>query len=198
MNWTDKMIRGRKLFKLIKPAIRIQISILKLLPKAFSRFFLRLFRNTQGNFGIYLRYIFVGTLANKIGDNLAIFENVYLHNVENISFGENISIHPMCYIDGIGGINFGSNISIAHGVSIISFEHNYKELNVNIKDQGLIYKKISINSNVWIGAKATILGGCTIGEGVIIAANSVVTKDVQAYKIVAGVPAKEIKDRRQA
>ena len=52
---------------------------------------------------------------------------------------------------------------------------------------------VIIGDNVWIGDKATILGGVTIGESVIIAANSVVTKDVPPYSVVAGIPAKVIK-----
>ena len=73
-------------------------------------------------------------------------------------------------------------------------EITYEQLRIMPKDRQLISKgPITIGKNVWIGEMAIILGGVTIGEGAIIGAHAVVTKDVPAYSVVAGIPAKVIK-----
>ena len=117
-------------------------------------------------------------------------------NAANMELGSNVSIHPMCYLDASGGIRIGNDVSIAHGTSILSFEHRFDSLEIPIKDQEVDYRPVSIGNDVWIGAKATIVAGKTIGTGSIIGANSVVTHDVDTYVIVAGSPAREIKKRQ--
>ena len=77
----------------------------------------------------------------------------------------------------------------------MSEEHIYIDRNLPIKDQGKTYAPVTIKDNVWIGAKATILSGVTIGTGAIVGAGAVVTKDVPENSIVAGVPARIIKNR---
>ena len=135
------------------------------------------------------------TLAD-IGDNVSINPNIYIFNPENLSIGNNVSIHPMCYIQASGGIKIGNDVSIAHGVTLLSESHRFSNLNIPIKDQGLDYKETIIQSNVWIGAKASILAGVTVKSGSIIGAGAVVTKEVEEYSIVGGVPAKVIKSRK--
>ena len=139
-----------------------------------------------------LRYVAASRCLRRCGANLALYAGVYLLHPEGIETGDNISIHPMCYIDGQGGIKIGSNTSIAHSVSLISFEHDYKQTEQFIKDVPCIPHPIQIGEGVWIGCGARILGGVKIGDGAVVGAGAVVSKDVPPHTIVAGVPARGI------
>ncbi len=119
-------------------------------------------------------------------------------------------IGSYCWIGDRGNIfnaEIGNYAAIAWDVTIGPGEHNYKLASshsflwnpywkaVNKQTYKPSKKKCKIGNDVWIGAKATILGGVSIGDGAVIGAGSVVTKDVPAYAIVAGVPARIIKYR---
>ena len=150
------------------------------------------FRYLSGNMGIALRYIALKSVAKKIGDNVLINEGVFIYNPDNIVMGNNVSIHPMSYIDAKGGIIIGNDVSIAHGVTLMSANHIYKNIDIPIKEQGIESRPITIEDNVWIGAKATVLGNCTISEGTVVGAGAVVTKNSEKNSVIAGVPAKKI------
>ena len=149
----------------------------------------------KGYKGLAIRYALLKTLAKKCGDNVSIHPDVYLFSVSRLSLGDNVSIHPMCYIDATGGIDIGNDVSIAHATTILSTTHIFKDVDVPIKDQSCITQKTVIEDNVWVGAKATIMCGKTIHTGSIIAAGAVVTHDVPRYTVVAGTPARVIKER---
>jgi virginiamycin A acetyltransferase len=114
--------------------------------------------------------------------------------------GPNTDIYSL-----INGVTIGSFCSIARNVSIQEYDHNYKRLtsyyfNKNIlggKEESDVNSKgnISIGHDVWIGTQCVILSGATIGNGCVIAANSVVTGELPAYSIASGSPAKVIKYR---
>jgi len=188
-------MRKRELLKRLHIVIKILIFISKIFPKYFHRFNLRFTRNWDGYIGILIRYICLKNLCKTCGDNIAVFSGVYIIRPENLELGSNISIHPMCYLDSTGGILIGSDVSIAHGTTIMSTEHNFDDLNRNIKDQGCKSIKTIIDCNVWIGAGCRILAGSTINKGSIIAAGAVVKNTVQRFCVYGGVPAKLIKER---
>ena len=98
-------------------------------------------------------------------------------------------------LEGIGQIEIGNFVRIGSHVSLISFNHNYKNREVPIKLQGKTLKKITIEDDCWIGAGVIILAGIKVKRGSIIGAGSVVTKDVPPYSVMAGVPAKIIRKR---
>ena len=87
-------------------------------------------------------------------------------------------------------IEIGDNVSIAHGVSILSFDHGYADPALPFRDNPVILKKVTIGDNVWIGCGVRILKGVEIGSGSIVAAGAVVTRNVPPGVIVAGVPAR--------
>ena len=113
-----------------------------------------------------------------------------------IEIGTNCSINPYTILYGHGNLKIGNNVLIAGHCLIIPANHNFSEITIPINQQGLTKKGIIINDDVWIGAGCKILDGVTIGEGAIVAAGSVVNKNVEPYTIVAGVPAKKIKSRK--
>lgn len=190
------MSRGRDKFRRLKPAINIIVRLFKLLPVKFRKNLLTHYRMKNGNTGLVVRYALLKTLTKRCGDNVSVHPGVYLLNIQNLSIGENVSIHPMCYIEcGECGIEIGNDVSLAHAVSLIATNHRFQDINVPVKDQGIENGRIVIKDNVWIGAKATVLYNNTVESGSIIAANCVVTKDVPANSIVAGIPGRIIKTR---
>ena len=80
-------------------------------------------------------------------------------------------------------------------VLILNSNHLYQNPNILIRKQGIVYARVVIEDDVWIGTRSIILPGVTIGKGSVIAAGSVVTKDVPPYNLVGGIPAKIIKKR---
>ena len=169
--------------------------LIKILPIKLRNKLYIFFRKTEGKKGFVIRGALLKTLVKNCGDEVMVFPNVYMSHLNKISLGSNISIHPMAYIDGAGELVIGDNISIAHGVTIMSTEHRYNNKDTPIRNQGFEYKATEISSDVWIGAKATILAGNKISSGSIIGANSVVTKDVGANSIIVGFPGRAIKNR---
>ena len=191
-----KSERGRDKFLKYKWLINLLSSFIKIFPLKIRKKFFVNARNIKGKFGLALRYAIIKTIAENIGDNVSIYENVYIYSPENLSIGDNVSIHPMCYIDATGGIYIGNDVSIAHMVTVMSTTHLFDDATIPIKDQGCESKKTVIKNNVWIGAKTTVLYGVKISQGSILGANSVVNKDVPEFSIAAGIPAKIIKERK--
>ena len=131
---------------------------------------------------------------------LLLDRNQIIRSVENISIGSRFGISPNCQLFaqgdlGDGTIIIGDNVIFGPHVSVLSENHNYSDISQPIREQGETRYKTIIENDVWIGAGATILSGVKIGKGSIIASGAIVTKDVNDYSIVAGVPAKKIKER---
>ncbi len=120
-----------------------------------------------------------------------------LRNVgSSLKIGDNVGINHYCFIGVRGDITIGNNVIFGPRVNIFSENHNYEDLNIPIKNQGVTKSKTNIGNDVWIGANVSIMSGVTIGDGCIIAAGAVVTKDIPSYSIIGGVPAKIIKNRK--
>jgi len=153
-------------------------------------------RKKTGIIALVKRYALLKTLAKSVGDNVSVFPDVYLQNVQEMEIGNNVSFQPMVYIEAYGGVKIGNDVSLAEGASLFSVNHGFDDLNIPIKDQPLTALPIEIESNVWIGAKATILGGVKIANGTIVAAGAVVSKSTDKNSTVAGVPARTIKIRK--
>jgi acetyltransferase-like isoleucine patch superfamily enzyme len=97
-----------------------------------------------------------------------------------------------CYLD----VEIGDSALIADGVYISDFDHKFTDLTTPIKDQGITKARVRIDRDVWIGTKVTVCRGVRIEEGAVVGANSVVTRDLPAYAVAVGAPARVIKDRR--
>jgi len=188
-------MRGRDKFNKYKSLILFLMKIFLLFPTRVRIVMFEFFRMTNGTKGLVIRYILFKTLSKNCGDNVSIHPNVYFFGLKNLSVGNNVSIHPMCYIDAFGMIEIGDDVSIAHNTTIVSTEHKFDNLEINIKDQGVLYKKTIIHSNVWIAAGCRVLAGTNIHSGSILAAGAVVKEIVEKNSIYGGVPAKLIRKR---
>ncbi len=115
-----------------------------------------------------------------------------------ITIGNNCSIGEGSHITAINSIKFGNNVRLGKNILITDNSHgeSVRELLNTAPNFRPLYSKgpVVIDDNVWIGEKSSIMPGVHIGKGVIVAANSVVTKDVPPYCVVAGVPAKVVKE----
>ena len=188
-------MRGRDIAKKYSLFIKMLFVLYKIYSKkTLIKKFERL-RYKLGSFVLLKRYVILKHLATSVGENVLIRDGCFILNIDKMSFGKNVSIQPQCYMEGYGTISIGDDVSIAQGVSIISVTHNFSNKELNIKDQGITPQPIKIGNNVWIGAKATILGNVMIGDNSIIGAGAVVTHDVEPNSIVGGVPAKLIRMR---
>lgn len=183
------VVRGREKFRKFRWIFKCLTAFFAIFPIAFRAKLFEFFRFTGGKHGIVLRYVLLKTLCRECGENVTIFQGCYLYALNRLSLGSNVSIHPMCYIDATGDISIGSDVSIAHGVTIMSSEHQYQRMDIPIKDQNYDYRPTEIRDNTWIGAKATVLGGAVVEKGCIIAAGAVVKGKLVENGIYAGVPA---------
>ncbi len=139
-----------------------------------------------------------------IGSNTTFGRGTVFWAPSRISIGNNVYIGKYCTLQA--DIEMGNNIEIANNVGLIGkYDHDYSKVGVSIKDAPWIGdpyydfkgkdQKIVIEDDVWIGYGAVVFTGVHIHRGAIIAAGSIVTKDVSSYAIVAGNPAK-VKDYR--
>lgn len=111
---------------------------------------------------------------------------------DKVVFGNNTVVNT--YLD----ITVGATSIIADMVYISDFDHAFGELDRPIKDQGIAKSPVVIGRDVWLGTKTTIVRGVRIGDGCVVGANAVVTSDLPAYSVAVGVPARVIRDRREA
>ena len=94
----------------------------------------------------------------------------------------------------IGPVTIGSHVNLAQGITITALNPNFEDKSQRIDDQGVSTDPVIVGDDIWIGANAVILPGVSIGHHSVVAAGAVVTKDVPPHSLVAGVPAKIIKE----
>lgn len=136
-----------------------------------------------------LRKLFSELTGKQVDESFRFFPPFYTDCGRNITVGKNVFINMCCRFQDQGGITIDDNCFIGHNVTFATLNHD-----INPKHRIDMHPApIIVNKNVWIGSDSTILPGVTIGEGSIIGAGSVVTKDVPSYCIAAGNPCKVIK-----
>ncbi|HZB48704.1 MAG TPA: acyltransferase [Mycobacteriales bacterium] len=104
-------------------------------------------------------------------------------------FGKDNTVNA--YLD----IEFGAATIVADWVYVCDFDHNFADVTVPIKDQGIVKTPVRIGPDVWLGAKVTVLRGVSIGRGCVVAANAVVNRDLPAFSVAVGAPARVVRDR---
>lgn len=186
------LIRPGK-FSKFQPVVRYISFILQIMPLFVSRTLFRMSANWRSNIGVGIRYCCLKRLAKSVGNNVFIGSGVFFFAVENLVVGDNVSIHPMCYIDASGGLSIGDNVSIAHSTTIVTANHTWSIEREPIKYNPVVLEPVTIEDDVWIGCGVRVLSGVLINKRSVIAAGSVVNKNVCSNSLVGGVPAKLIK-----
>lgn len=142
-------------------------------------------------------------LGVTIGNNVSILKNTIIECTgviselgEGLVIGNNVGIAQNCFIQVRGKVIIEDNVIFGPNVSVFSENHIFDNPELPVNVQGVSRKGVKIESGVWIGTRAVILDGVTVGKNSIVAAGSIVNKDVPPYSIVGGVPAKLIKMRK--
>ncbi|HDR4604255.1 MULTISPECIES: sugar O-acetyltransferase [Bacillus] len=133
--------------------------------------------------------IFSELTGNSIDSSFMCFPPFHTDFGKNITIGKNVFFNTGCSFQDRGGIHIRDNCMIGMNVTIATLNHG-----LTLETRNTTYAfPVTIGENVWIGSSATILPGVTIGNNSVVAAGAVVTKDVPANTVVAGVPAKVVK-----
>lgn len=139
---------------------------------------------------------FVGTRNMTIGANVSFHGNAYVNSggqKGSLVIGASSHFDQFCVLYAQGGLEIGEACAVASGVTIYTQSNQYAaEPQLRVIDQPVRYARVTIGSDVWIGANVVILPGVQIGDHAIVAAGAVVLNDVESRDIVAGVPAKQI------
>ena len=137
----------------------------------------------------------LGDCKVTLGDRVVLRRGVLVGGSGQLSIGSGTAINEQVIIAASISVVIGSNCMLAPRVYILDVDHEYTSRDIPISIQGYRNSPVDIGDDVWIGTQAVILKGVRIGTGAIVAANSVVTCDVEPYSIVGGAPAKLIRMR---
>jgi acetyltransferase-like isoleucine patch superfamily enzyme len=141
-----------------------------------------------------IRHAWLRLWLGRLGTGTGVQRNCRFLNGRKVEFGDRNVINFGCLFDGrVYRIMTGSDVSIGPEASILTLGHDPQSPNFRIRGGD-----VRIGDHVWIGYRAIIMPGVTLGDGVVVAAGSVVTHDVAPYAIVAGVPARIIGERTRA
>jgi acetyltransferase-like isoleucine patch superfamily enzyme len=153
---------------------------------------------------IYNKYMFTtakirarlyALVCEHIGENVELLKGVRILCPAKVRIGSNTGINISTILDGNGGLSIGSDVMIGPYCQLITANHGFRSRDVPMKEQRIETKPVVIEDDVWLGSSVIVLPGVTVGRGAIVAAGAVVTHDVDAFHIVAGVPARTISIR---
>jgi acetyltransferase-like isoleucine patch superfamily enzyme len=137
-----------------------------------------------------IRALFGELIGKKVHDSFLLIPPFYTAGGDEIRVGRNVFVNQNCTFYDLGGLDIADDVMIGPNVSIITAGH---PLDPSQRRAATIGKPIVIEKGAWIAARATIIGGVTVGENSVVAAGSVVTKDVPPNTLVGGNPARVIR-----
>lgn len=144
----------------------------------------------------WLRPALYRAVGMRIGQGTRIYGQVTLEGVgaiiENVTIGDECLLTTPIYLNASGEIRIGNRVTLGHHVVIITDDHRMN--NPERRGGERFAQPVTLEDGVWVGARATILPGVTLGRGCVVAAGGLVTRDVPPHTLVAGVPARRIKD----
>jgi maltose O-acetyltransferase len=150
-----------------------------------------------GSAGQWVRAALARAIFLEMGRNVRVHQNVHFGSGAKLRIGDNSALAPECWI--ASDTTIGNDVMMAPEVTILSSTHGTESTDAPMRLQPQPPKRpVVIGDDVWLGTRIIILPGVHIGSHSIIGAGSVVTKDVPEYAIVAGNPARVIRDRRSA
>lgn len=144
-----------------------------------------------GLFPVYgFKVALLRAFGARIGQGVAIKPNVNIKYPWNLAIGDYAWVGEEVWIDSLVAVAIGANACISQGAMVLTGSHNYKKSTFD-----LITGAVIIEDGAWIGAKAIVNQGITVGSHAVLTAGSVATKNLEAYSIYQGNPAVKIRDR---
>src|SRR5215469_7805358 len=137
-----------------------------------------------------IRALFSQLIGKPVDESFVLIPPFYTAGGDEIRVGHNVFVNQNCTFYDLGGLDIGDDVMIGPNVSIITSSH---PLEPSQRRAHVVARPIVIEKNVWIAAGATIIGGVTVGENSVVAAGSVVTKDVPPNTLIAGNPARAVR-----
>ena len=138
-----------------------------------------------------LRNLLLRTLYGlKLERGAVLYQGFTLRHPSRITIGRGTVVGTRCELDGRNGLTLGRNVNLSSEVLIYTLQHDPRD-----PQFATVGGPVTIHDYAWISARAIILPNVTVGEGAVVAAGSVVTRDVAPYTVVAGIPAKPIGER---
>jgi len=134
-------------------------------------------------------------MGAKVGRNVVVYPGVWIAPGRNLVIGDEVDLAKDVLITTSGGVSIGDRALIGYRTQILSADHDIPPIGERFSISGDVFKPVVISEDVWIGASCIITAGVTIGKGAVVAAGSVVTRDVPPNAIVGGVPARLIRTR---
>jgi maltose O-acetyltransferase len=126
----------------------------------------------------------------RIAKRVSMFAQIEIRSPSGLTIGEGSSIGPRVLLDARKGLDIGKNVTIACEAIVWTLHHD-----MNSPDFAAVGDPVRIGDYAWICSRAVVLPGVRIGEGAVVATGAVVTKDVEPYSVVGGIPARKIGER---
>lgn len=148
------------------------------------------------NWGIKFRSVVYKPFFKEFGRNIKIKDGVTFKYPSDIEIGNNVIIGEFCYFVGKSGLYIGDDVIMGAGTKVITSMHVFTSVKECMRTQGLDFKSVIIEDDVWLGFDVKVLAGSSIQKGSIIATNAVVNKNLEtSYSIYTGTPAEFKRER---
>ena len=141
----------------------------------------------------HIRRFVYRALGAEIGKNVVFHFHTEVRGLCRLKIGDGTIIGDNALLAAGRGLTIGKNVNLSSNVSIYSGAHDHRD--PYFRSTPATTHPVNIGDRVWIGSNAIILTGVNIGEGAVVCAGCVVTKDVEPYAVVAGIPAKKVNER---
>lgn len=138
-----------------------------------------------------IRQAWIELTGTAVDETFHLIPPLYCDHGLNIRVGRNVFINQACMLNDIGGIEIGDDVMIGPRVSLLTAGH---PLDPGRRRRQIVAAPIVIERNVWLGTGATVLQGVTVGSDAVVAAGAIVTRDVPPRTLVAGVPARVLRE----
>ncbi len=145
---------------------------------------------------LHVRRFIYKALGVQVGKNVVFHVGTEIRYPTNLFVGEGSIIGDNAILDARCGLSIGKHVNISSNVSIYTLQHDHRDpsFECNLSNEQM---HVEIGNRVWLGCNVIVLPGVKIGEGAVCCAGCVVTKDVEPYAVVAGIPAKKVNERPQ-
>lgn len=144
---------------------------------------------------MHLRTWLYKGLGVRMGKNVTIHFRTEIRSPERLTLGDGTIIGDNAILDARRGLTMGRNVNLSSNVSIYTLQHDHRDSNFGCPTEDKVKFSVEIDDRVWLGSNVIVLPGVHIGEGAVCCAGCVVTKDVEPYAVVAGIPAKKVSER---